>query len=573
MSGSNQATNLTGMLNQIGQQLGKERDISGLTRNIQNMSRPSGITEEEAKRREIEKAATPSSSSSPSPSPSPSPSSGGMFGGLMQSVGQAPVRGTDAYDQKLMNWQTKMGRTQEAAVTQAAMKQRQAQQLSKIEAAKTAGDNAFAKSVAIASANLQQAANSGDEGAYTQAMAEYNDVIRTAETEKQFDMVRANGTQVNQFTTNMQSGIDRRDQAAYGNVKKRQKALNQIPPERRTPQQVKELGQLENRLAELEAKNPKAVDKYYESLNTQLDAEGKQKAADIARGEEEAVAEGLKLLVEGKSGKDIQDELAEKYGSMATEAIAVITDALDAREKWGKKANEVAYVTAGAEGLRLEVAKLREAGDEASSNLADALEVSINLADSQKAGLPKTAVANIENAQNMLTAHLSGLALSKAKAENEVAADEASQANRARGQATEEHVDQAFDILEGLNASWLNGYDPLDDPTTLNVMASDLRLLELGLLEHTVFEWNGAGTAPIVRDGKMVTRSGMSVAEAAASARQWATQQTLNAANNRNVSREQSQEQSATTRRDRQDQANTPPVDDLTQAVRDAWNN
>ena len=75
MSGSNQATNLTGMLNQIGQQLGKERDISGLTRNIQNMSRPSGITAEEAKRKEIEKAATPSSSSSPS--------SSGMFGGLM----------------------------------------------------------------------------------------------------------------------------------------------------------------------------------------------------------------------------------------------------------------------------------------------------------------------------------------------------------------------------------------------------------------------------------------------------------------------------------------------------------
>ena len=40
MAGTNQAMNLTGMLNQIGQQLGKERDISGLTRNIENTFRP-----------------------------------------------------------------------------------------------------------------------------------------------------------------------------------------------------------------------------------------------------------------------------------------------------------------------------------------------------------------------------------------------------------------------------------------------------------------------------------------------------------------------------------------------------
>lgn len=503
MSGSNQATNLTGMLNQIGSQLGKERDISGLTRNIQNMSRPSG-----------------------------------MFGG--------PEPGTDEYDQQLMNWQTKMGRPQEAAVTQAAMKQRQANALEAKAAATTAGDNAFVKSLALASANLEAAATSEDPTAYTQALAEYNKVASTAATTGQFDAVRTNGTQVDRFNTNAKEGANKRDHDAYSNVKARQKAINQIPPERRTPQQVAELEQIGNRVAELEAKNPEAVNKYYDNLNKKLDAEGKQTAAAREAGEEKAVAEGLKLLVEGKSGKEIQDVLADKYGAVASEAIKVITDAVDSREKWGQKDNEIAYVTAGAADLKLEVEKLRKAGDEASTNLADALDVSINLAESQKAGLPKTAVANIENAQNMLTAHLSGMALSRKKAEYQVAAEEAGVANRARGQATPENLGQAYSFLEAKNASFFGGYDPTKDTTTMNVLASDFHLVELGLLEHTTFEWDGEG--PLIRDGEFVTRSGKSVAEAAANARNLTAQNKINAVNPQTT---------VNTRRNQKEQAET----------------
>lgn len=521
MSGSNQATNLTGMLNQIGTQLGKERDISGLTRNIQNMSRPSG-----------------------------------MLGG--------PEPGTDEYDQQLMNWQTKMGRPQEAAVTQAAMKQRQANALAAKQAATTAGDNAFAQSLSIASSNLATAASSGDPTAYVQAQAEYNKVAGTAATTGQFSAVRDNGTQVERFNKAATAKANEKDYSAYSNVKDRAKQIQNIPPERRTEKQVAELGQLENRLAQIEEQNPTAVEQYYKTLNTRLDAEGKQKSADIAAGEEEAVAKGLELLVAGKSGKEIQEKLAEEYGSMATEAISVITDALNAREKWAQTDGEVAYVTAGVAGMEDEVKKLREAGDEASSNLADALEVSINLANSQKAGLPKTAVANINNAQNMLTAHLSGLALSRSKAEYEAAAAEAGRANAARAQATQENLDQAFTFLNEVKGGFGTGYNPMMDATTMNVLASDYHLVGLGFGSETVFEFDGNN--PVIRDGELATKSGMSVAEAAANARHLTTQQKLDAVN-------PSQPQAATTRRSRQEEANTPPAGDVTQAVRNAWNN
>lgn len=67
MAGSNQATNLSGMLTQMGQTLGRDRDISSITRGIENMSRPDSTGE------------------------------GGMLA--------------------LADWQTRMGRAQEAAVT------------------------------------------------------------------------------------------------------------------------------------------------------------------------------------------------------------------------------------------------------------------------------------------------------------------------------------------------------------------------------------------------------------------------------------------------------------------------
>jgi len=97
MSGSNQATNLTGMLNQIGQQLGKDRDISSLTRGIENMSRPSG-----------------------------------MFGG--------PQPGEDGYYEQLANWQTQMGRPQEAAVTANLMQQEQLKRKAEADASVEATD-------------------------------------------------------------------------------------------------------------------------------------------------------------------------------------------------------------------------------------------------------------------------------------------------------------------------------------------------------------------------------------------------------------------------------------------------
>lgn len=67
MAGNNQATNLSGMLTQMGQTLGRDRDISSITRGIENMSRPDSTSE------------------------------GGMLA--------------------LADWQTRMGRAQEAAVT------------------------------------------------------------------------------------------------------------------------------------------------------------------------------------------------------------------------------------------------------------------------------------------------------------------------------------------------------------------------------------------------------------------------------------------------------------------------
>ena len=105
MAGTNQASNLGGMLSQIGQTLGRERDISSLTRGIQNMSRPSG-----------------------------------MFGG--------PKPGTDEYDQQLANWQNRMGRPQEAAVTASMMGERRVREAAAAKADKQAQTDAFSMEVA-----------------------------------------------------------------------------------------------------------------------------------------------------------------------------------------------------------------------------------------------------------------------------------------------------------------------------------------------------------------------------------------------------------------------------------------
>lgn len=101
MAGTNQSTNLTGMLSQIGDTLGRERDISSLTRGIENMSRPSG-----------------------------------MFGG--------PAPGTAEYDQQLVNWQTRMGRPEEARATAAMSQEKRLRAEAQASAAEASADDAYA---------------------------------------------------------------------------------------------------------------------------------------------------------------------------------------------------------------------------------------------------------------------------------------------------------------------------------------------------------------------------------------------------------------------------------------------
>lgn len=95
MAGSNQASNLTGMLSQIGDTLGRDRDISGLTRNIENMSRPS-----------------------------------------IGADGEGMLR--------LADWQNQMGRAQEAAVTSRMMADQQTAVTAQQTAARKAAVDAYA---------------------------------------------------------------------------------------------------------------------------------------------------------------------------------------------------------------------------------------------------------------------------------------------------------------------------------------------------------------------------------------------------------------------------------------------
>lgn len=139
MAGSNQATNLTGMLSQIGDTLGRERDISSLTRGIENMSRPSG-----------------------------------MFGG--------PAPGTAEYDQQLVNWQTKMGRPEEARATAAMAQEKRLRAEAAATAAENSADSAYVsrhtelyrgRDQAIAAAEAA-APNSTEYRAALQRVAEYD---------------------------------------------------------------------------------------------------------------------------------------------------------------------------------------------------------------------------------------------------------------------------------------------------------------------------------------------------------------------------------------------------------------
>ena len=450
MAGSNQATNLTGMLNQIGNTLGRERDISSLTRGIENMSRPSG-----------------------------------MFGG--------PAPGTDEYDEQLTNWQTKMGRTQEAAVTQANLKQRQAAETARVANAIAAGERAdellldsTAAQAEKGYALMEQAAIDQDEGMWREGFNIVNDLKKNSSTVGQSNYYKAQQPRIDNTRTAIATSKTERDVQALNNIDKELAKINRVPEEQLTEEERGIRDSYEKQKTEIISRNPKAQKAAIELAIAEHDLSSKRGAAVTATNERNASQDVQKMILDGKSYEQVAQSITDKYPGYGEAALTQAKEMFDTRDKWRKEEGAETYVAAAIETFEADIKKLRESGN---PEIADTLSSAIANAKTQIVDAPLTAMATIEKAHGALTNYRIQDKLKTDEQARAADAENVRQARAARAKVDNEAVDLLIDKLDDMQPGWWDNQVEGIGVAEQKILAGDLAAITEGYPDQTIFKW------------------------------------------------------------------------------------